>query len=155
METFKSKLINLLKEFGLMADDSPKEEMISYEVVYEPDTKDAHDQWMSKETLEKACENFNENLREGKVKANLFHLKETEMFTVEDTWIHKEFDVTVAETGQPIKAGTWVAKIKYHDKDLWDLKKAGVLGGVSIGAKGVVNQETGEITEVSFDGDDQ
>lgn len=129
------------------------EEMVSYEVVYEPDTKDAHGQWMSLETIEKGCENFNENLNKGVVQPNLFHLQNTEAFSIESTWIQKEFDVKVVQTDEIIKAGTWVAKIKYHDAELWELKKAGVIGGVSIGGSGFVNQETGEITELTFDGD--
>lgn len=129
------------------------EEMVSYEVVYEPLIKDAHGEWMTSATIEKACENFNKNLEKGVVHPNLFHLKDTEAFTVEATWVQKEFDVKVVQTGELIKAGTWVAKIKYNDETLWDLKKKGVIGGVSIGGKGVINQETGEITNVKFDGE--
>lgn len=152
MESFKDALIDLLKSFGLVkSKDSPQEQMISYEVVYEPNVKDAHGEWMSVETVQKACEDFNKNLKEGKVVPNLFHITETDKFSIEDSWIQKEFDVTVAETGEPIKAGTWVAKIKYHDDDLWQLKKMGEIQGVSIGARGVVNEETGELTDISFD----
>lgn len=129
------------------------EEMVSYEVIYEPFVKDAHGEWMSDKTIEKAAANFNKNLEAGVVKANLFHLKETEAFTIESTWIQKELDVQVVQTGEIIKAGTWVAKIKYNDETLWNLKKSGVVSGVSIGAKGRINQETGEITNVTFDGD--
>lgn len=130
------------------------EEMVSYEVVYEPLVKDAHGEWMSEATIEKACENFNQNLEKGVVNSNLFHLKETDAFTIESTWVQKEFDVKVIQTGEVIKAGTWVAKLKYNDETLWDLKKQGVLGGVSIGGRGVINQKTGEITNVTFDGED-
>lgn len=130
------------------------EEMVSYEVIYEPFTKDAHGEWMTDKTIEKACENFNKNLEAGIVKANLFHLKETDAFTIEKSWIQKELDVQVVQTGEMIKAGTWVAKIKYNDENLWNLKKAGVVAGVSIGAKGRINPDTGEITNVTFDGDD-
>lgn len=151
MNLFKTKLIALLKEFGIVAKD---EEMISYEVIFEADVKDAHNQWMSKETLEKGCEDFNKYLKEGVVKSNLFHLQDTESFTIMDTWIQKEFDVTVDGTDQPIKAGTWVAKLQYNDESLWQLKKAGVVGGVSIGCKGNVNEETGEITNLDFSGID-
>lgn len=127
------------------------EEKISYEIVYEPDTVDAHGQWMSKETVEMACESFNENLKNGNVKANLFHLMDTDTFEVVDTWINKELDVNVTMTGEPIKAGAWVAKLYYTSDSLWQLKKDGVIGGVSIGAVGDVNMDTGEITNVSFD----
>lgn len=130
------------------------EEMVSYEVVYEPLVKDAHGEWMSEETIAEACDNFNQNLEKGVVNANLFHLKETDAFTIESTWVQKEFDVKVIQTGEVIKAGTWVAKLKYNDETLWDLKKQGILGGVSIGGRGVVNQKTGEITNVTFDGED-
>ena len=131
------------------------EEMVSYEVVYEPLVKDAHGQWMSLETVEKACEDFNSNLEKGVVQPNLFHLQNTEAFSIESTWIQKEFDVKVVQTDEVIKAGTWVAKIKYHDKELWELKKAGIIGGVSIGGSGYVNKETGEITDLTFSGDEE
>lgn len=151
----KEEIISVLKKYNIIKSEEPKEEMVSYEVVYEPDTKDSHGHWMSKETLEKACANFNQNLKEGVVKSNLFHLADTDTFTVEDTWIQKELDVRVEGTDEKIKAGTWVAKVKYHDEDLWELKKAGVIGGVSIGARGVLDEETGELTDISFDDFDE
>jgi hypothetical protein len=153
LDNFKDALISLLKSYGIIK-SKDKEEMISYEVVYEPDTKDAHDQWMSVDTVRKACDNFNKNLEAGTVVPNLFHLKETDMFTIEKSWIQEEFDVTVTETGEPIKANTWVVKVKYNDPDLWELKKAGVIQGVSIGARGILDAETGELTDITFDGDE-
>jgi len=158
----KNKLLEAFSEFlekavgSTVQEQQPElvdEEMVSYEVIYEPFTKDAHGEWMSDKTIEKAMENFNKNLQAGVVQPNLFHLKDTEAFTIESTWIQKELDVQVVQTGEVIKAGTWVAKIKYNDADLWQLKKAGIVGGVSIGATGVINQETGEITNVKFDGE--
>lgn len=143
----KSVVMKILRDAGIVKE---KEQMISYEVVYEPDVKDTHNQWMSKDTIEKGCEEFNKYLEKGVVKPNLFHYQDTDMFSIVDTWIQKEFDVNVTATGEPIKAGTWVAKIKYHNNDLWELKKQGVIGGVSIGALGTVNKETGEITNLRF-----
>ena len=87
---------------------------------------------------------------EGVVQANLFHMKPTELFTIEKTWINEEMDVIVKDSGEFLKAGTWVAKLKYHDERLWKLRKEMVIQGVSIGGKGKVNTETGEITEVYF-----
>jgi hypothetical protein len=147
----------LEKAFGESSKEQPTEvldeEMVSYEVVYEPFVKDAHGEWMSDKTIEKAADNFNKNLESGVVKSNLFHLKDTEAFTIEKSWVQKELDVQVVQTGEIIKAGSWVVKIKYNDETLWNLKKQGVVGGVSIGAKGKVNPDTGEITNVTFDGD--
>ena len=159
----KNKLLEAFSEFlekavGSTAQEQKPEtldeEMVSYEVIYEPFTKDAHGEWMSDKTIEKAMENFNKNLEKGIVQPNLFHLKDTEAFTIESTWIQKELDVKVIQTDEIIKAGTWVAKIRYNDADLWQLKKSGVVGGVSIGAVGTINQTTGEITNVKFDGED-
>ena len=159
----KNKLLEAFSEFLEKAvgsttqeqkSETLDEEMVSYEVIYEPFTKDAHGEWMSDKTIEKAMENFNKNLEAGIVQPNLFHLKNTEAFTIESTWIQKELDVKVIQTDEIIKAGTWVAKLKYNDADLWQLKKSGVVGGVSIGAVGTINQTTGEITNVKFDGED-
>lgn len=153
-KNFKDAFISFLKSFGILEDDK-KEEMVSYEVIYEPDVVDSHGHWASKETLEKACENFNKHLKNKTVGANLFHLTETDKFSVEDTWIHKELDVTVDGTGQPIKAGSWICKLQYNDPDLWELKKAGCLGGVSMGARANINEETGELTNITFDEDEE
>lgn|SRR5690625_328990 len=150
--SLKKALVNLLKDCGFIQEPE-QEQMISYEVVYEPNTIDAHGNWASEETLEKACEDFNKHLKEGVVKSNLFHLKDTDLFSIEDTWIHKELDVRVEGTDQPLKAGTWVAKLKYKDKDLWELRKAGVIGGVSFGGMGKIDKETGEITHLTFRGE--
>jgi hypothetical protein len=163
LKSIKEALTNaitnvLVKSFGDTSQESKpevvSEQMVSYEIVYEPLVKDAHGEWMSEETLQLACENFNANLQKGIVQPNLFHMKNTDTFTIEDTWIQKEFDVVVDGTGEKIKAGAWICKIKYHDEDLWTLKKEGVIGGVSIGGKGSINKETGEITNVTFDGED-
>ena len=160
MKDFTKALKSLLKEYGIFPEENtkevvdtlPEEEMISFEVVYEPLVKDAHGQWMSQDTLIDACGNFNTYLQKGVVKPNLFHLQDTESFSIVDTWIQKELDVIVEQTGEKIKAGTWIAKLKYNDPNLWQLKKAGIVGGVSIGCMGVVNEDTGEITNVTFDG---
>lgn len=163
LKSIKDALTNaitsvLVKSFGDSSQEvKPEvvtEQMISYEIVYEPLVKDAHGEWMSEETLQKACENFNMNLAKGIVQPNLFHLQNTDKFTIEDSWIQKGFDVVVDATGEKVKAGAWVCKIKYHDEDLWTLKKEGVIGGVSIGGKGSIDKETGEITNVTFDGED-
>lgn len=145
----------LIKAFGDSEKKTPEdviksEEMISYEVVYEPNTKDAHGEWMSTETVAKACEDFNKYLESGDVQPNLFHMENTDLFKIEKSWLIPEIDMIVEATGEKVKAGTWVVKIKYENEDLWTLKKAGVIGGVSIGAVGKINKKTGEITNVSF-----
>lgn len=141
---------SLNKETSVVNIQKDAEQMISYEVIYEPNTKDAHGEWMSPETIVKAKESYDKALAAGLVKENLFHLSETDAFTIEKTWIQEELDVVVIGTEQIIKAGTWVAKVKYNDPDLWNLKKANVVGGLSIQCSGRVDTATGEITDVDF-----
>lgn len=154
MSKLSEALNEVLVRFGIIKAAEPVvEQKIAYEVVYEPDTVDAHGEWMSAETIRKGCENFNENLSKGCIQSNLFHMEGTDKFTIEKSWINEELDVIVSGSDQPIKAGSWVVKIQYHDDNLWALKKADLIQGVSIGGMGYKNEETGEITGLTFDGE--
>lgn len=112
-----------------------EEQMISIEMVYEPYVLDAHNQWMSPTTLRKACEDFNEKLREGKVLPNLFHIASTDKFEIVKSWIN-EVECKIGD--KLVSEGSWLAKLKFHDKELWEMHKSGETGGVSIGAQGVI-----------------
>ena len=127
-----------------------QEEMISYEIIYEPDVKDAHGEWMTAETIRKAKESWDQAYAAGIAKENLFHMAQTDAFTIEKTWIQEEFDVFVIESEQIVRAGTWVAKVQYHDPVLWELKKSKVVGGLSIQCSGTLYPETGELADISF-----
>jgi uncharacterized protein YdaT len=114
------------------------------EVVYVPYELDAHDQWMRPETIEKACSNFNENLEKGNIKPNLYHFKddegniqETEAFEVMKSWIN-QVDSVIGD--QLVPEGAWICKLQYKDDNAWELRKAGVLQGVSIGALGSIKK---------------
>jgi hypothetical protein len=133
----------------LIQKSNQQEEMISYEIIYEPDTPDLHGQWMSKETLVKAQQDFKKAQEIGAVTENLYHLVDTEAFKIVDHWIQPEFDVTVAATGEVIKAGSWVAKVQYTP-EAWELKKAGIVGGLSLQCGGMLNEETNELSDLDF-----
>lgn len=146
-------MIKNFKELILKSEkQKTEEERISVEVVYVPgdQERDAHGQWMSAQTVQAACEDFNSNLAAGKISANLFHLSNTNKFEIIKSWIN-EIDM-VSPTGQEVKEGTWLVKLRYSP-ELWIEKKAGKLQGVSIGCRGVVNPETQEITNVTFSPD--
>lgn len=160
MEEIKKAVMALCEKLGISVSntaiqkssaDDLIEEKISIEVVYEPDVKDVHGNWMNSETIQKGCENFNSNLELGVVKPNLFHMANTDKFEIVKSWVHEEIDVTVDASGEPVKAGTWLAKIHYKDDNLWKLKKEGVIQGVSIFGYGNINEDTGEITNLTFD----
>ena len=144
-------MINNFKQIVLKATkQKTEEERISVEVVYVPgeQERDAHGQWMSAQTVQAACEDFNDNLHT--ISANLFHLSNTNKFEILKSWIN-EIDM-VSPTGQEVKEGTWLVKLRYSP-ELWEMKKAGKIQGVSIGCRGVVDQQTGEISQVSFSPD--
>lgn len=130
--------------------------MQAIEVVYEPDAVDCHGDWMSASTIRKACDNFNENLVKGNLKPNLFHIKETDKFTIEKSWIN-EVDSVIGDTLIP--EGTWLVKVQYNDVNLWKQKKDGTIQGVSIGAKGKrhdpkhpkLHEQAPEVVEVAVD----
>lgn len=143
-------MINNFKELILKSAKQETEERISVEIVYIPDERDHHNQYMSKATVAAACEDFNSNLAAGKISANLYHLSNTDKFEILKSWVQEEIDVVA--NGQTIPAGTWLVKLRYSP-ELWKMKKAGKIQGVSIGCRGVVNPETGEITQVSFSPD--
>lgn len=111
-------------------------------VYYEPDVLDKHGQWCSKETLAKACENFNLNLEKGVVKTNLFHSKDengnvipTDSYSVIKSWIN-EVDCIIGD--QAVTEGTWLVKTHISNDILWDMHMDGTVSGVSFGAKGKV-----------------
>tara|TARA_R110002096_G_scaffold367773_1_gene561006 strand:+ start:453 stop:965 length:513 start_codon:yes stop_codon:yes gene_type:complete len=152
-QSFKSMIMKRQKEENVGVEEAPEkvindtvikrfkvEERISVEIIYEPNVLDAHGEWMSEDTLSKACENFNKNLAAGNAKPNLFHIKdETEKLEILRTYT-LPCECTIGDT--LVKQGTWVAEIKWHDKALWKQRTVpdenGVLAisGTSIGALG-------------------
>ena len=112
-----------------------EEEMVAVEVVYEPNVPDSDGQWMSPETVRKACADFNDKLSTGEVKPNLFHSLNTESFEIQKSWIN-EVDCVIGD--QLVPEGTWICSLKYKSQKLWEMKKAGEVGPVSIGANGAV-----------------
>lgn len=97
-------------------------------VVLEPDVVDFHGDTISEQEVRKACHNFNKSLAQ----ANLFHLINTEGFSVVESYVTP---VDMELNGQIIKSGTWMANLQFTEL-LWEDVKAGKFSGVSIGAMG-------------------
>lgn len=150
----------LLEKMGLFltqeeVEEDKEDEQITVEVVYEPDSVDAHGHWANKDEIRKACERFNEGYDTGVVQENLFHSENTDKFVILKSWIHEEVDVIAKDSGEEIKAGTWLAKIQYVDDKLWQYKKQGLIKGVSIGgAMANIDPDTGELTDITFNQED-
>lgn len=121
-----------------------EELMQSIEIVYEPYELDAQNQWMSPETIVKACKNFNDNLESGNLRPNMYHSKDedgiyssTDSFTILKSWV-SEVDCSIG--GQDVKESTWICKLQWNNPEVWELRKNGTYLGVSIGANGVINK---------------
>lgn len=92
-----------------------------------PDSTDLHGDKTSSEEVMKACHNFNSF----SMKANLFHLVETDTFSIVESYIAPT-EFVLGE--KVVKAGTWLVNLQVHDSTVWSLIKSGHINGVSIGA---------------------
>lgn len=97
-----------------------------------PDEVDLHGDVTDVNEVRKACHNFNEFC----MKANLFHLVETDTFSIVESYT-APVDFVLNE--KVVKAGTWLVNLQIHDDDVWQLVKSGKINGVSISAIASVN----------------
>lgn len=113
-----------------------EEERLALFVVLEPDTYDLHDHIYSSEEVWKACVNFNQHC----MKANLFHLVETEDMEIVQSFINPS-DFTM-DNGKEIKKGTWLAWTYFPETEagdgLWEGVKKGSFNGLSIQCRAFV-----------------
>jgi len=119
--------------------DTEKQEITA--VVYEPLTKDAHNDEMTAEEIEKAQRS---HMLQG-AKSDLQHsfTEEKGLHTVE-SWITKE-DCEIG--GQPIKKGTWMETKFVEDANLWEGVKSGKYTGFSMGGIGERVEKSEEVIE--------
>lgn len=91
------------------------------------DEADLHGDITTADEVRKACHNFNTHC----MKANLFHMVETDSFSIVESYIAPT-DFILGE--HLVKANTWLVNLQIHDTDVWELVKSGEINGVSIGA---------------------
>lgn len=92
-----------------------------------PDEVDLHGDVTTADEVRKACHNFNMHC----MKANLFHLVETDTFAIAESYI-APIDFILGE--KIVKAGTWLVNLQVLSDDVWALVKSGNICAVSIGA---------------------
>lgn len=113
-----------------------QEERKALFVVMEPEVPDAHNDVVSEEEIMKACNNFNLHC----MKANVFHLVDTEAVEIQQSFV--TLSEAETESGRVIQKGTWMMWMHFPKENaesdlLWDMVKTQELNGVSIGALGV------------------
>lgn len=110
------------------------DEMIAIEVLYSfPDDADLHNEGMSSTTIAKMVESGNKAIEDGRLSCGLFHTKNLDDIQITKLWVNP-VDCTIGGTFIP--EGSALAEVQYFDICLWNLRKSGELGGLSIGAKG-------------------
>jgi len=130
-----TKLINIQscpykkQRYAAILKADPTQRLV-FGVVSEPDTKDAHGDFLSKPEIARMAYNFEKYVRE-------FHDLHTRRkaatqiirsWIIEaDTWIQKQL----------VKAGSWVICVKVLDDEVWGKIKAGIYKAFSIGVWGV------------------
>lgn len=106
-------------------------------IVYEPNTKDSHGDFMTAEEIERAAHDF---LVNGKG-ADIQHNYQKANIDIVESWVSKT-DTIVG--GQEIKKGTWMATAKINDDVVWKAVKSGEITGFSMGGTGVKVNKTEE-----------
>lgn len=109
-----------------------EEKMEAIEPLYcLADTADAHKEGMTEQHIRKMVDNFNTNI--SNVKGNIAHIAMTDGFHPLKAWVN-ECDCMIGDEFVP--EGQPIVKMKFTNEKMWEARKSGVLGGVSIGAKG-------------------
>lgn len=110
------------------------EEMIAIEPMYcQPGVADGHGEGMDLDTIYKMVESANEAIGRGTLSGGLFHKENREDIEILKCWVN-ECPCVIGETEVP--EGQPIVKVKFHNTELWGLRKAGKLKGLSIGGKG-------------------
>ena len=111
-------------------------------IVYEPLVKDAHDNYMTAEEIQKAAVWFAKNGD----KVDLQHdFEECSSCAVVETWVAKA-DYTIEE--QNITKGTWLMTVEVADDDVWDKIEKREITGFSMGGVGKYSTEDVEVSPV-------
>lgn len=113
---------------------SEKEQQIVTGIVYEPNEIDAHDEYMTAETIEKAAYTFLSKYRKIDTQHD-FNLTNNEIV---ESWVAKN-DENIS--GQSVKKGTWLMSVKINDNQTWSKIKNGDITGFSLAGVGTVIQK--------------
>lgn len=145
LSTEKGLLSFLKKNFGGTNNEKAvikqfqDEEMIAIEKLYiHPEDVDGVGDTISLEDTIGMVNSLNKAIESGTLQSGLFHGHKTEAFSVMKAWV-AEVDCTIGET--EIREGQPLIKVQFHNDKAWELRKAGTLTGISIGARATEIEE--------------
>lgn len=99
-------------------------------IVYEPNTEDAHGNYMTAEEIKKAADWYAENGNNVDIQHSF---KPTDGARVVKSWIAEAGEVI---GGIEIKEGTWLMKMEITDENIWKAIENGEITGFSMGGVG-------------------
>lgn len=102
-------------------------------IVMVPNEVDLHGDITSEDEVRKAKESFNAYC----MKANLFHLVQTDTFNIIESYLSPTNFILDEKI---VTKGTWLCTIQCLDKQLWELIKSGDVCSMSIGALAKVEE---------------
>jgi hypothetical protein len=102
-------------------------------IVMEPDTFDLHGHRTSEEEVRKACFSFNKTAW----KASLYHQEDTEDFYFLENYL-LPIGGQIGE--QDVKKGSWLATVQFVSDSLWEDYLSGKVQGLSISARGYLDE---------------
>ena len=88
---------------------------------------------MDSETIHKMVDSANEAITKGTLSGGLFHKENSKDIEIVKAWVN-ECPCVIGETEVP--EGQPIVKVKFHNTELWEMRKDGRLKGLSIGGKG-------------------
>lgn len=108
-------------------------------IVYEPLVKDAHDNFMTAEEIQKAAYWYAKNGDKVDIQHSFEAMSDA---CVVENWIEKA-DTTIED--EEIKKGTWLMTVEISDSDVWDKIVKGDITGFSMGGVGAYADEDVEL----------
>lgn len=91
--------------------------------------------------MEDLVKSFNESNESGILQTSLFHGHKTEAFKIIKAWVN-QCDCYIGE--ELVPEGQPIAKIQFINEKAWELRKQGILTGLSIGARAQVEEVNDE-----------
>lgn len=117
-------------------------------IVYEPETLDSHEDFMTAEEIEKAAHQFLQDYRQ----VDKQHNFRSGYGEVVESYVAKSEHVI---GDQVIHPGTWVMTVKVDDQDTWEAVKKGEITGFSMAGIAEVIENTVEEESVAKSEEDE
>lgn len=115
-------------------------------IVYEPNTEDAHGNFMTEEEITKAAYWYAKNGNQVDLQHDFEALESAD---VVESWVAKA-DFNIGD--ETVKKGTWLMTVEVADEDVWNAVQKGEITGFSMGGVGKYDTEDTDLENIEKDG---